>query len=66
MAKGRVNFILSVEVDTGDDTPMDAVLEELAGSHALISKEVLMIETPIAVFNPQIEEVEEYYNDEEG
>ena len=60
MAKGTVYFVVSAEVDTGDDTPMDEVLKELAGSSAVLSHEVVMIETPdtVGVCNPKVVRVE--------
>lgn len=59
MANGRIRFVVSAEVDTGDDTPMEAVLDELAHSGVVLSKEVIMIEPPetIGVSDPQLEEV---------
>ena len=61
MAKGTVYFVVSAEVDTGDDTPMSAVVDELSGSHAVLSKEVVMIETPdtVGVSSPKVEDVYE-------
>lgn len=60
MAEGTVYFVVSAEVDTGDDTPMEAVLEKLASSFVLLSKEVVMIETPdaVGVCNPKLVRVE--------
>ena len=61
MAEGRVNITVSVEVDTGDHTPMETVIKELAaGCDALLSHDVVMIETPdsVGVSDPRIENVE--------
>jgi hypothetical protein len=57
--KGKVKFIVSVEIDTGDNTPRGAVLEELASSRVLLAKEVVIIEPPttVGVYSPQLEEV---------
>jgi hypothetical protein len=59
MAEGRVNITVSVEIDSGDDTPMEAVIKELASTCVVLSKEVVMIEPPehIGVYDPQLEKV---------
>ena len=61
MARGRIEFIVSAEVDTGDETPMEAIIEELALSVVVLSKEVIMIEPPptVGVFDPQLVVVRE-------
>ena len=59
MAQGRINIVVSVEIDTGDDTPMEAMVGAIAEeTNVVLSKEVVMIESRFPLYSPQIEEVE--------
>ena len=58
MAKGRITIVVSVEIDTDDDTPMSHVVEKL-NPIAVISHDVIMLETSdeYGVSKPFVEEV---------
>ena len=62
MAEGTVVFLVAAEINTGDDTPMNDVLEDLInGSTVVLSHENIMIEPPdsVNVFSPKIIDVDQ-------
>ena len=62
MANGRLKIVLSVDVDTKDETPMGALVEnitEASLSQTGLQRGYLALDLECNLANPKVEEVED-------